>query len=114
MNSSVAWGILNLPGKNEPFDVTFTPKWCLEILERMKSYLLKVSNDSWNYRTFRGHIFGINMFSFIDTNVTINDATDSQAANNKPANDETSMPITANIQVRVKLHFSIANNVVQA
>ena len=54
------------------------------------------------------------MFSFIDTNVTINDATDSQVANNKPANDETSMPITANIQVRVKLHFSVANNVVQA
>lgn len=73
-----------------------------------------MTNDSGNYWTFRGHIFCINMFSFIETNATINDATDSQAANNKPANDETSMPITANIQVRVKLHFSIANNVVQA
>ena len=73
-----------------------------------------MTNDSGNYWTFRGHIFGINMFSFIETNATINDATDSQAANNKPANDETSMPITANIQVRVKLNFSIANNIVQA
>ena len=54
------------------------------------------------------------MFSFIDPNVTTNDATDSQTANNKPANDETSTPITANIQVRLKSHFSIVNNAVQA
>ena len=61
-----------------------------------------------------GHLCGSSVFSFIDTNVTTNDATDLQAANNKPANDETSTPITANIQVRVKPHFPIVNNTFQA